>query len=567
MEISMSLLLMLGGVAVFLHGMKLMSSGIEQSAGTGVKNLFKKISKNKLMDYGVGITTTAIIQSSSATSIMTIGLANAKIVDVKQGSGIVLGAKVGTTLTAFIFALTGLSKGGFNIGAVFAATAFVGVIITLTTNNDSLKKLALFLTGFGLLFLGLEVMDLSIGGSDSILSREITKLFALESMQNPVLLLLLGVLFTCIIQSSTAATAVFITLLRTSVLSSVDQSFFLVMGANIGTCADGIMASFGSNVYGKRVAVFHLLTSTMGALTFTVILAIFRAPIVNMFETLIPRPEWSLAIFNLSYNTIYTLILLAALNPVVFLVSKIVKEKPESYRKLKYIDDRLLATPFIAVEQTLKEVYDMCVLARENLGRSFDGLVNEDMSQSKKIAEDEYQIDYITRELASYIIKVSSTAISNQQRSIMGGLHHVITDIERLGDHAVLFAQETNFMKKNELVFPETTKSELKNLYSKISYMYSLCLETFKTRKIDNFNEISDVHKEIIELINTTKDIHITRLNSCEYSVEMSKSLYAALLSLQRISDHLVNIAFSIRSSTGSKTEAFKTVEAETAKR
>lgn len=567
MEILMNLLLMLGGVGVFMHGMKLMSRGIEQSASVGVKNLFQRISKNKLVDYGVGIAVTGIIQSSSATSIMTIGLANAKIVSVKQGSGIILGAKVGTTLTAFIIALSGLSKGAFNIGAVFSATAFVGVIITFTTQNETWQKLALFLTGFGLLFLGLEVMGFSIGGKDSILSMEITKLFAYEAMQNPLFLVLLGTIFTCIIQSSSAAVGIFITLLATGVLSSIDQSFFLVMGANIGTCADGLIASFGSNVYGKRIAIFHVLTSTIGAVTFTIILVIFRSPIVNLFTNLIGDPTWSLAIFNLSYNLIYTSILLIALDPLVFLVEKIVKDSPETKRQMKFIDERLLTTPTVAVEHTLKEVHHLGALAKENLARAFESLVNEDMSQSKKIADDEYQIDYSTSELASYIIKVSATPISYANEKLMGGLHHVISDMERIGDHAVLFAKETNFMKQHDLHFEDVTKQEIKSIFEKITYMYELCLETFKTRKVQKLHEISVVHKEVLEQISIARDAHIMRLNGGEYTVEVSKSLYAVLLSLQRVADHLVNIGFSIRSNTGSKTEAFKVIQESEAKK
>ena len=186
---------------------------------------------------------------------MTVGLAHANIVTVKQGSGFILGAKVGTTLTAFVFALSGISKGGFSISSVFAAVAFVGVIIIFSTNKESLTKFAPFLIGFGMLFIGLEVMETAIGGPDSTLSIGLSRVFKYEIMQNPVLLVILGILFTAIIQSSTAATGVFIAFLATGVINTVDQSFFLIMGANIGTCSDGIMASLSTNANGKRIAL------------------------------------------------------------------------------------------------------------------------------------------------------------------------------------------------------------------------------------------------------------------------------------------------------------------------
>uniref|UniRef100_UPI0035A18185 Na/Pi cotransporter family protein n=1 Tax=Jeotgalibaca porci TaxID=1868793 RepID=UPI0035A18185 len=326
MEITMNLLMMLGGVAVFMFGMKQMSSGLEQSAGNGVRNLFKKMDKNRVVNYGIGAGATAIVQSSSATSIMTVGLAHAKIVTVKQGAGFILGAKVGTTASAYIFALSGLSKGGFSFSALFSALAFVGVLIIFTTSNEKLNRIAPFLIGFGMLFIGLEVMETAIGGADSPLSIGLSQIFKYDIMQNPFLLVVLGILFTAIIQSSSAASGVFIAFLASGVITNIDQSFFLIMGANIGTCSDGIMASLTTNAYGKRIALFHVITSVLGAISFMFILIAFRMPIVNFFENMFPgKPQFSLATFNLIYNTLYTLLLLIFLDPLVDFVTNMIK--------------------------------------------------------------------------------------------------------------------------------------------------------------------------------------------------------------------------------------------------
>ena len=432
----------------------LFRSGLERSAGSGIRNLFKKINKNRVVNYIIGIGATVIVQSSSASSIMTVGLAHANIVTVKQGAGFILGAKVGTTLTAFIFALSGISKGGFDISSVFAAVAFVGVMIIFTTNNETLNKIAPFLIGFGMLFIGMEVMEMAIGGTDSVLSIELAKVFKYEIMQNPILLVLLGILFTAIIQSSTAATGVFIAFLATGVIQNIDQSFFLVMGANIGTCSDGIMASLTTNANGKRIALFHVITSVIGATAFTVILIIFRVPITNMFEGLFPEnPQFSLATFNLIYNAIYTLVLLIFIDPLVNLVTRLVKDKQQKLEELSYIDERFLQTPAVAIEQALKELYDMAILAKENLDRSFASLINEDMSESKKIADVEYRIDFLTNRITEFLIKISSVTKVADDEKLIGGLHHVTNDIERLGDYAVLLVQETSYMKENEVKF------------------------------------------------------------------------------------------------------------------
>ncbi len=564
MEILMNILLMLGGVSVFMFGMKQMSSGLEQSAGLGIRNLFKKMNKNRAINYGIGIVSTVLVQSSSATSIMTVGLAHANIVTVKQGSGFILGAKVGTTLTAFVFALSGISKGGFSISSVFAAIAFVGVMIIFTTSNESLNKIAPFLIGFGMLFIGLEVMELAIGGPDSTLSMGLSKVFKYEIMQNPILLVILGILFTGIIQSSTAATGVFIAFLATGVISNIDQSFFLVMGANIGTCSDGIMASLTTNANGKRIALFHVITSVIGALAFTIILIIFRTPITNMFESLFPRkPQFSLATFNLIYNTLYTLVLLFFIDPLINFVTNLVKDKQQVLEELSYIDESFLKTPTVAIEQALKELYDMAILAKENIERSFASLVNEDMSESKKVADIEYRIDFLTNKITSFLIKISSVTKIADHEKLIGGLHHVTNDIERLGDYAVLLIKETSYMKENEVKFLDQTKDELRQIFDHISQMFDLGFDAFTRRRIENLREISNLHKEIKKIISSTRNEHVLRLGSGMYPVEVSKSIYSVLFSLQRISDHTVNIAFSIRSTTGSKKEGLQAIEGE----
>ena len=568
MEILMNLLLMLGGVAVFMFGMKQMSSGLERSAGSGIRNLFKKFNKNRVLNYGIGIGATVLVQSSSASSIMTVGLAHANIVTVKQGSGFILGAKVGTTLTAFIFALSGISKGGFSISSVFAAVAFVGVIIVFATNNETLNKIAPFLIGFGMLFIGMEVMETAIGGADSTLSIKLSEVFKYEIMQNPILLVLLGILFTSIIQSSTAATGVFIAFLATGVISNIDQSFFLVMGANIGTCSDGIMASLSTNANGKRIALFHLITSVIGAVAFSIILVLFRTPINNMFESLFPQnPQFSLATFNLIYNTLYTLVLLVFIDPLVNLVTSLVKDKQQKLEELSYIDEHFLQTPAVAIEQALKELHDMAILAKENIDRAFASLVNEDMSESKKISDVEYRIDFLTNKLTSFFIKISSVTKFADDEKLIGGLHHVTNDIERLGDYAVLMVKETSYMKENNVKFLDQTKDELDLIYEHISEMFNLGFDAFTKRRTENFRKISNLHKETKKLISSTRNEHVVRLSSGMYPVEVSKSIYSVLFSLQRISDHIVNIAFSIRSTTGSKTEALQAIEREKKKK
>ena len=564
MEIVMNMLMMLGGVAVFMFGMKQMSSGLERSAGAKVRNLFRKFNKNGILNYGIGIGATILMQSSSASSVMTVGLAHADIVTVKQGSGFILGAKVGTTLTAFIFALSGVSKGSFDINAVFAFLAFVGIMITFTSRNETLTRIAPFLIGFGMLFIGMEVMQTAIGGPDSVLSTELSRIFKYEIMQNPILLILIGTIFTAIIQASAAATGVFIAFLTTGIIHNLDQAFFLVMGANIGTCIDAIMASIGTNAKGKRIALFHVLSSVIGSSAFTIILVIFKVPIVSSFERIFPgQPQFSLATYNLLYNTLYTLVLLLFLDPLVDLVTRLVKDKQDALEELLYIDERFLKTPAVAIEQSLLELNDMALLAKENIDRAMDSLINEDMSTRKTIDDVEHRIDFLTNKLTSFFIKISSVTKAPEDDKLIASLHHVTNDIERLGDYALQIARETSYMKKFDVKFLDQTKEEFKLIYQNISELFDLGFDAFSRQRTDNFEKISVLHQKIRDLTKSTRDEHVTRLSSGMYPVEVSKSIYSVLFSLQRIADHIVNIAFSIRSTTGSKKEALRAIESE----
>ena len=208
-------------------------------------------------------------------------------------------------------------------------------------------------------------------------------------------------------------------------------------------------------------------------------------------------------------------------------------------------------------------MFDMAILAKENLDRSYASLINEDMSESKKIADAEYRIDFLTNKLTSFFIKISSVTKFAGDEKLIGGLHHVTNDIERLGDYAVLLAKETSYMKDNNIKFLDQTKEELNQIYALISEMFDLGFDAFSKRRTENFKTISNIHKDIKKLISSTRDEHVVRLSSGMYPVEVSKSIYNVLFALQRVSDHIVNIAFSVRSTTGSKTEAFQAIERE----
>ena len=295
---------------------------------------------------------------------------------------------------------------------------------------------------------------------------------------------------------------------------------------------------------------------------------VFRVLITNIFESLFPgKPQFSLATFNLIYNTLYTLLLLAFIDPLVNLVTSLIKDKEQKLEEVSYIDERFLKTPAVAVEQALKELYDMGALARDNINRAFHALINEDLSESKKIADVEYRIDYLTDTLTNFFIKISTATKFAGDDKLIAGLHHVTNDIERLGDYAVLMTKEANYMKENNIKYLDQTKEELNQIYAKLSEMFDLGFDAFTNRRTENFRRISNLHREIKKLISSSRNEHVARLSAGVYPVEVSKSVYSVLFSLQRISDHMVNVAFSIKSTTGSKTEALQAIANEKRKK
>jgi phosphate:Na+ symporter len=261
------------------------------------------------------------------------------------------------------------------------------------------------------------------------------------------------------------------------------------------------------------------------------------------------------------------LALLAFIDPLNKFVSRLVKDKNKSIEEVSYIDERFLKTPAVAIEQALKELYDMAFLAKENIDRSFASLVNEDMSESKIIDDVENRIDFLTNKLTNFFIKISSVTKLAEDEKLLGGLHHVTNDIERLGDYAVLIVKETNYLKENNVILLDRTKVELKQIYALITEMFDLGLDAFTKNRTENFKRIAQIHMETKKLISSTRDEHVVRLSAGMYPVEVSKSIYSVLFSLQRISDHIVNVAFSIRSTTGSKKEALQTIREEKKKK
>lgn len=559
MEIVQSILTLLAGCGVFMTGMKLMGDALERSAGQGMRRLFGRISGNRFAGIGVGAAVTAIIQSSSATSVMVIGFVNAGLMTLFQATAIIMGANIGTTVTGILVSLS-----AFDIGLYLAALALIGVFIMMFGKRDYLKRIGGILCGLGLIFVGLDFMSSAFKG-DNALSRAFTQLFSTISF--PLLLIIFGAVFTAIIQSSSAATGLIITMVGQDVLM-LRYALFIVLGSNIGTCITAILASIGASTNAKRTAFIHLAFNVIGTIVFAAFMWIFSDAVVGALTKLIPSPQMQVAWFHVIFNVVTTLLLVPFIKQLTRFAEFVIKDKKDDgdALKLSYIDDRILQTPPIAVAQVLKEIGDMGRLARENLDRAMNAVLNLDLSEKEKILKTEEKINFINKGVARYLIKVSALSLSKTDEKTVGSLHHVIGDLERIGDHAENFIEQAEEMKENNVEFSSDARDELVTMYSRVTEMFDLSMSVFEKRDTVRLKDVSALEAQVDVLKKLFGNSHIMRLNNGNCTVESGTYFYAMITALERIADHLTNVAFSIRSPSGSQVEAMQKLAAEAAK-
>ncbi|MBQ7924091.1 MAG: Na/Pi cotransporter family protein [Clostridia bacterium] len=550
-----AILLLLAGVGVFIAGMNMLSSGLEKSAGGGLKKLLGKISGNRFSGVGVGAGVTAIIQSSSATSVMVIGFVNAGIMTLFQATAIIMGANIGTTITGVIVSLKSLG-----ISQYAATLAFIGVMMTFF-NKDKIKQIGGILCGFGLIFVGLDLMGMAF---DPDTYPEITNFFmgVFETIEFPLLLILCGMVFTALIQSSSAATGIFIMMVGTGALN-LDCALFLVLGSNIGTCITAILACMGASVNAKRTALIHLSFNIIGTVIFTIFLWIFKDGAVWLLQSLISQPEMQLAWFHVIFNVTTTLLLLPFVKQLVALATKLIPDKKKdekSQLQFKYVDDLLLKTPPVAIMQVKKEIEYMSSLARENMAKAVESLGESKTDNETAIHDAEAIIDFTNTALTKYLIKLSPLVDGADEKSI-GSYFHVLNDVERIGDHAENFQKIASQMQEAGLQFSETAKTEIQEMGGKVMRMFEVAEEAFEDADKTRLAELTSLENEVDAMKRDLSSKHFARLAEGSCKMEASAYFFSAIAGLERVADHLVNVGYSILNPTGSQSEARKTGE------
>ncbi len=546
-----AILLLLAGCGVFIAGMNMLSDGLEKSAGGGLKRMLGKISNNRLAGVGIGAGVTAIVQSSSATSVMAIGFVNAGVMTLFQATAIIMGANIGTTITGILVSLKSLPISEFAM-----TLAFVGVMMTFF-KSAKIKQIGGILCGFGLIFVGLEFMG------DAFSAQEIKDFFIelFKAIDFPLLLVLCGMAFTAVIQSSSAATGIFIMMVGSGALT-LDCALFLVLGSNIGTCVTAVLACMGAGSNAKRTALIHLTFNVVGTIFFTAVLWILKKQAVDWLQSLVPSSEMQLAWFHVIFNVTTTLILLPFIKQLVAFATKVIPEKKdeEETRQLKYVDDLLLTTPPIAIMQVKKEMEYMAAVTQENLRKAFGAMEAEAAAVMPEVVENEAVIDFTNKALTKYLIKLSPLVDQGDEKAI-GAYFHVLNDLERVGDHAENFAEIGAQMQEKGLTFSDSARADIKRMQEKVMRMFEIAAEAFDNVDSVHLSELTRLENEVDEMKRELSASHYIRLAEGSCKVELSPYFTSTVAGLERVADHLVNVGFSILNPTGSQSEARKAGE------
>ena len=554
MELLQSMIWLLAGVGIFIVGMNFLSDALEKSAGSGMKKLLEKISNNRFSGVGIGAGVTALVQSSSATSVMVIGLVNAGVMTLMQATPIIMGANIGTTITGVLVAL---KNDYFNM--LMYLLAFAGVMMGFV-KKEKVKLAGALCTGLGLIFVGLNIMGSEEAFKNPLIMEMFTEIF--KVIDFPLLLILVGIIFTALIQSSSAATGVVITMVGTAVLP-LDLALFIILGANIGTCITALLASIGANANSKRVALIHFTFNFIGTALFTAIIWMFKDPMVNFLVSMFPGDDamslqMRVSAFHVIFNVTTTVALLPFVKQLVNYSCLVIKDKKAEEEKMtfKYVDERLLTTPPIALMQVKKEIDYMFDLVEENTRLSLVAMNIGSSEHDKTIRNNEKIINFTNNALTKFLIELSTTNMDQSNERIIGSYFHVLNDLERIGDHAENLHEIGIEMIDKKIAFSDKARKEISGMYDNIMQMFAVSKETFETLNRDKLPKLAvleenvDIQKK--ELIAS----HFTRLAEGNCHVDVSPYFSSVIVGLERMGDHLINVGYSIVNPTGSQKDS-----------
>ena len=535
MQIS-EVMMLLGGLGLFLYGMKLMGDGLEMAAGSRLKKIVEKLTRNKYMGALVGLIVTMIIQSSSSTTVMVVGFVNAGLMTLAQATGVIMGANIGTTVTGLLIAI--------KLNDLAPIAIFIGVVMIMFIKKTSYKHVGQIIAGFGILFMGMTNMGDALAPlSESQMFKDMMSTFS-----NPLIGVLIGLVFTAIIQSSSASVGVLMALAGQGVVP-IESAVFVIFGQNIGTCVTAVLSCIGTNRTAKRTATVHLLFNIIGATLF-ICISLFT-PFISWVKMAAPdNILMQISIVHITFNVVTTAILLPLSDYLVKLACIVIpgEDEKREAKSLKFLDARILKTPPIAVAQVLKEVARMGDLARKNYLMAMDMLFTGNVEKMEELEDNEEVLNFLNTNITEYLVKINSLELEDNDRKLVGALFHVVSDFERIGDHGENIAEQAIQLQTTKTTFSEQALEELHQMQDKVISVLDDSCRLFQERKLD-FDlayKINSTEDSIDDMAKTCKENHVSRLNQSLCTAQGGAIYNDLITNLERIADHSTNIAFAL---------------------
>lgn len=529
LDITNMIIGLIGGLGLFLYGMKLMGEGFENIASNKIKSFFEKIASNPIKAVFTGSIITAVIQSSSAATVMVVGFVNAGLMSVYQSVGVIMGANIGTTITAQIIS--------FKLDEIVLLLIGIGSFTVFFSKEEKIRELGKLILGLGIIFLGMvflkDTME-PLGESDYFRNLMI-------SLKGNIFLgIVVGTIMTSLIQSSSASMGMLIALAVTGVLP-IEVAIPILFGINIGTCTTALISSIGTSRDARKTAVIHLLFNVIGTIIF-----IPASPLVQYIVEKITPHDISRQIANVHtiFNVVNTAIMLPFINYLILLSGKVVKgEDNYTYIKATHMDDRILETPTIAVGQAINEIVIMGNKAKENLAVAMEAFNTGNEELIKKVYENEKLINLLENEITTFLVKLSNIELLEEQKNKVVSMFHVVNDIERIGDHCENIAELTLEKINKRLKFSDEAIDELKEIYNYTLEALSISIESFKENDIKKARLTLEIEQNIDNLEQELRIMHISRLSN-GYCYAHSGAIFLDIINnFERIGDHSTNIA------------------------
>ena len=544
-----AVLSMIAGIGIFLIACGMMSSNLEAVSSKKLRSLFRRISGNKLVGVGIGAVTTAAIQSSGATTVMVIGFVNAGIMTLAQAATVIYGANIGTTITGQIVALGMSGHNSVSTTVIFSAFAGIGAAINLFAKKDIVKRWGGILSGFGMLFVGLSMMSTAM---EIFSEMEAVKTF-LAGISNVLLLVIVGAVFTAIIQSSSVMTSIAITMVVTRLIT-LDQGIYLTMGSNIGSCVVALLAGLGSSRNAKRASLIHLLFNVGGVIIFLLfgtLLSLLSGGRFNygvIFSALFPgAPQIQLAMFHTVFNVLTVVIVLPLTGLLVQAVTRVVPDSASAESGMEephlyYVDQNMLRTPPIAVAQLKREILNMAELAMENFRCSLDTICRLDFSRQEEFRNREKELDYINKELVKFVVELEKLPLSEADHKYVATTFRSINDLERVGDYAENIMEYADTLKNEEDGFSASAVSEVAYMQEHIEDLYRNVVKAYDEKDQEALKEAYRIEDEVDHITDRMSENHIIRLNNGTCTAIAGAQYMSLASNSERIADHFINV-------------------------